>query len=61
MVTCEDHDGCIVVYDYANSNCPLCDAYEKIEFLEFRIEELEGDIDDLKTKINETEKKDVVN
>ena len=54
FVTCEDHDQCVVVYDYYDS-CPLCDANGKIEEQDSRIEELEENITNLETQIKELE------
>lgn len=49
MKTCEDHVGCVVVYNgtmWNNMKCPLCEAQKKIEELEQEVSTLEEQSED---------------
>jgi len=50
--TCEDHEGCIVVYE-GYGKCPFCDAIDTSDELKRQKEELEEKIEDLEEKVEE--------
>lgn len=54
MQTCEEHDGCVVVF--TSEECPFCKTQETVEEMREEIEGLKEELQDAKGEIQDLEK-----
>lgn len=53
METCEEHDGCVVIF--TSEECPLCSAIEQIDELKEEAETLNEEVAELEGNLEKIE------